>query len=148
MAHQGPGGRATEPDLAWARTGAFFYILWAGLHLIAALMILEPASQGVEPGATLGRVRQNSAFMAIVSLGAIWIALRFNWRNHSFGFWFNLYLISATDLAFVFLVLVPGWEPLPQGLIGPTLWVLGAAASSIGHLRIRPSRRSYQEIER
>jgi len=110
-------------------------------------MILEPATRGVEPGSTLGRVRQNSAFMAIVSLAAIWIAVRFNWRNDGFGYRFNLFLISATDLAFILLVLAPGWEELPQGLIGPTLWVLGATASSVGYFTARLGRsRAAREI--
>ena len=135
--------------LKFARIGAIFYILWGVLHVLAAFYILPPATEGLEPSATLGRVQQNSVLMGTIGIATVWIAISKNWRNdrflmqslmgetpktalHRFGFWLNLFLVSATDLAFIFFVLIPGWEPLPLGLIGPSLWILATITSSIG----------------
>ena len=118
--------------LKFARIGAIFYILWGVLHVLAAFYILPPATEGLEPSATLGRVQQNSVLMGTIGIATVWIAISKNWRNDRFGFWLNLFLVSATDLAFIFFVLIPGWEPLPLGLIGPSLWILATITSSIG----------------
>ncbi|MEM7758033.1 MAG: hypothetical protein AAF298_07900 [Cyanobacteria bacterium P01_A01_bin.40] len=70
--------------------------------------------------------------MATIEVGSIWIAICKNWRNDRFGFWFNLFLVSAADLGFICLVLIPGWEPISMGLIGPLLWILATVASALG----------------
>lgn len=126
---------ASRPSAAtWHRAGAVFYGLWGALHVFAAFLILPDASAGLQPGVTLARVQQNSVFMATVGVAAIWIAIRFNRRGDRFGYWFNLYLVSAADLGFVLLVLLPGHEALPRGLIGPALWIAAVAASTVGML--------------
>lgn len=128
---------ALNPGLAFARVGAGLYILWAILHLIAAFMVLGPATHGIEAGPALGRIWQNSAFMAIVSVATIWISGAFNWWNSAFGFWFNMYLVSAADIGFLVLIYANGWEPPPQALIGPGIWLCAAITSSIGYYRTR-----------
>ncbi len=124
-------------NVAWHRTGAILYVLWGALHVLAAFLILPMATAGLEPGVTLARVQQNSVFMASVGVAAIWIAIAYNWRGSRFGYWFNLYLVSAADLGFIVLVLFPGYEGLPQGLIGPALWVLAVIASTVGMVRTK-----------
>ena len=118
--------------LKFARIGAVFYVLWGILHLLAAFYILPPATEGLEPSATLGRVQQNSVLMATISVTTVWIAISKNWRNNRFGFWLNLFQVSATDLAFIIFVLIPGWEPIPLALIGPSLWILATIFSTLG----------------
>ena len=122
-------------NVIWHRAGAVLYVLWGLLHVLAAFLVLPSATAGLQEGISLARVQQNSVFMALVGLATVWIAVAFNWRGSRFGYWFNLYLVTAADLGFIVLVLLPGYEALPQGLIGPTLWVLAVFASTLGMLR-------------
>jgi hypothetical protein len=118
--------------LIFARIGAVFYILWGLLHVLAAFIVLPPAIEGLEPSVTLARVQQNSFFMATIGIASVWIAIAKNWRNDRFGFWFNLFLVSAADIGFIWFVLIPGWEPISMGFIGPLLWILATSATTLG----------------
>jgi hypothetical protein len=59
------------------------------------------------------------------------IAVSMNWRNSRRGYWANLVLVSATDLGFVVLILLPG---IAHELLGPILWVLALIFTTIGYL--------------
>ena len=123
--------------LRLARAGAVFYVLWSVLHVVAAWFILAPALEplaGIEPGAAHGRIYQNSGLMVTVSLAAIVVAVSLNWRNERVGYWLNLLLVSGTDIAFIAFVLIPGDEPVPNGLVGPALWVIATVLSTAGLL--------------
>lgn len=134
-----------RPGLALARAGAVFYILWSVLHVAAAFFVLpialEPLS-GLEPSAAHGRIYQNSGLMITISLAALLVAVTQNWRNDLLGYWINLILISGTDIAFIAFVLIPGYEPPPQGLIGPSLWIVGLVLSTWGLLQARRAEKS------
>lgn len=120
---------------AYAKTGAVFYVLWGILHTLAAFLVIEPAAGGLSQGIATARIYQNSVFMAMAGIAAIWIAYQFNWKNDTFGYWFNLFIVAVSDLGFIILVLIPGYEPPPAGLIGPTLWVIALAFSTVGILK-------------
>ncbi len=119
----------TNERLKWTyRTGAIFYILWGLLHLVAAYRGYE---LGVEQKAGLvqGKLFQGAWNMAFLALLAIAIAILFNWRNSRLGYWLNAITISVTDIGFIVLVLLPDYS---SDYIGPVLWLLGLAFSTIG----------------
>ena len=119
-----------------AKIGAAFYVLWGALHFLAAYKVQQvaagmPAGMGVEAA----RVTQDAWHLAIIAAFAIVIAVKWNWHNDKLGYWLNLWLVSGTDVGFIFLVLLPGYFPagLGPGLVGPGVWVLAVAFSTIGY---------------
>ena len=51
------------------------------------------------------------------------------------GYWINLITVSATDIGFIWFILVPGYLSLWPGVLGPVFWVLGAIFATIGFLK-------------
>lgn len=126
----GPNGRSA---MTLARIGAVSYVLWGVLHLRAAYDgFLLAAAQ--TPGFVQGKLSQGAWDLAFFSVAAILIAILLNWRNDIRGYWLNLILVSAADLGFVIFVLLPGHIPLFPGLLGPALWISGAAFSTLAIL--------------
>jgi hypothetical protein len=41
-------------------------------------------------------------------------------------------LVSAADIGFILFVLIPAYLPLVPGALGPILWILAVAFSTIG----------------
>ncbi len=116
------------------RIGAVMYVIWGVLHLNAALLVYK-LGQALEPGMVQGRVFQDAWNLLIFALVAIVVAAWLNWRNSRLGYWINLIAITATDVGFIALVLVPGYVSLWPGLLGPAFWVLGGVFATIGILK-------------
>lgn len=114
-----------------ARAGAVSYTLWGLLHLYAAWISFN-LGEGLEDAFIVSKLQQNGWNLAFISLACIFVAVRLNWRNSRIGFWWNLIMVSITDMGFVVLVLWPG---ISQDLLGPILWILGAILTGIGQLR-------------
>jgi hypothetical protein len=128
----------TTSDLKYARIGAIIYILWSVLHIFAAWFILDPALAPLEeldPSAAHGRIYQNSGLMLTISIVSIMVAWKMNWHNNALGYWLNLLLVSGTDIAFISFVLIPGYEPPLQGLVGPALWIIATIFSTLGYIK-------------
>jgi len=117
----------------YARIGAVFYVLWGLLHIFAGYMALG-ALEGVRRGVSRERIMQNSIFLAMTGVASVWIAVKFNWYNDAFGYWFNLFIVSVADISFIWLILLPGYIPLFPGVNGPVLWIIAVVASTIGRL--------------
>ena len=115
------------------RSGAAMYVIWGVLHLNAALLVYK-LGQALEPGMVQGRVFQDAWNLLIFALVAIVVAAWLNWRNSRLGYWINLIAITATDVGFIVLVLVPGYLPFWPALLGPIFWVLGGVFATIGVL--------------
>ena len=112
------------------RIGAVMYLIWGVLHLNAALKVYQ-LSGTLDPGMVQGRLFQaawNLLFFAVV---AIVVAVLFNWRNSRLGYLINLITISATDIGFIWFILVPGYLTLWPGVLGPVFWVLGFIFATI-----------------
>lgn len=119
----------TQFGKTWTyRLGAILYILWGLLHLVAAWRGYQLGAEQ-EPSLVQSRLYQGAWNMAILALLTIAIALIFNWRNSKFGYWLNLFTVSATDIGFIVLLLIPGYS---TDIIGPVLWILGLVFTSIG----------------
>jgi hypothetical protein len=81
---------------------------------------------------TLAVVRHHSLNVALFGLVSMVVAAVLNCRNSPSGWLANLIIVSIVDLGFVLFVVMPGHVPLGLGLIGPTLWILGAVFTTIG----------------
>ena len=113
------------------RIGAGFYGLWGQLHLLAALDGFRLA--GSEDGLVSGKLMQNSWNLAAVSILAVYIAWKMNWKNDRHGYWYNLVLVSVADIGFVIFILLPGYIAMWPGAMGPLLWLLGVLFTTLAY---------------
>jgi hypothetical protein len=113
--------------------GAVLYGLWGLLHLFAAFQVLNLGS-GLEPGMVQGRIYQDGWTLLYFSIFVLAIAVFYNWKNRSLGYWLNLVTASITDIGFIVFILVPGHLPLIPGLFGPALWISAVVFSTLGIL--------------
>ena len=113
-----------------AKLGAIFYTLWALLHFKAAHAVYSLAAT-LDAGMIQARLFQDASFMALVSALTIWVAITRNWNNDRTGYWVNLVSVSAVDVFFIILIVMPGYLPLKIALAGPVLWALALAFSTL-----------------
>ena len=113
-----------------AKLGAIFYVLWGLLHLKAAHAVYGLANS-LEAGMVQARLLQDASFMLMVSLLAIWVAATRNWKNDRAGYFVNLVTVSAVDVFFIILIVMPGYLPMKIAAGGPVLWVLALVFSTI-----------------
>jgi hypothetical protein len=113
-----------------AKLGAIFYILWGLLHLKAAHAVYSLASS-LDAGMVQARLLQDSSFMLMVSVLAIWVAATRNWKNDRTGYLINLVAVSAVDIFFIILIVMPGYLPVKIAAGGPVLWVLALIFSTL-----------------
>lgn len=59
-----------------------------------------------------GRIHQGAWDLLFFASFAIAVAVRYNWRNETLGYWLNLIVVSAADIGFIVFVLLPGYVPL------------------------------------
>ena len=137
------------------KIGAVFYILWGIFHAYIGILLLEKVFSEGTPGAlaAIGNALPASQIPQINSpvmngvIGhyawnllwfgayAIILAVFMNWKNSRVGYWFNLVVVSLTDLGFIFGILVPGFITAAAGVPGPVLWILAVIFTSIGTFR-------------
>jgi hypothetical protein len=117
-----------------ARIGAILYVIWGLLHMIAAKKVYQLALN-LEPGMVQGRLIQNAWNLLFFAISSIVIAVFMNWRNTKAGYWLNLVVVSAADVGFIGAILMPGHLPLIPGVIGPTIWILALAFSTIAIIK-------------
>ena len=111
--------------------GAVLYVLWGLLHLFAAFQVFKLGSSQ-ERGMVQGRIYQNAWNLAYFAIFVTVIAVAYNWKNSSSGYWLNLVTASITDIGFILFILVPGYLPLRPGILGPALWILAIIFSTLG----------------
>jgi hypothetical protein len=139
------------------RIGAVFYILWGIFHAYIGVLLLQkvftegthgtlvaianalPPDQipTINNGVMNGVLEHYSWNLVWFGAYAIVVALFLNWRNSAVGYWFNLVVVSLTDLGFIAGIVVPGYITLAAGATGPALWVLAAIFTSLGRLTSR-----------
>ena len=117
----------------FAKIGAVTYVLWGLLHIQAARLVYV-LGQSMEPGIIQGRVYQDAWNLLFFALFGIVVAVTLNWKNSRLGYWLNLVMVSAGDIGFIITILVPGYIPLMPGGLGPLLWVVALAFSTLGIL--------------
>ncbi|MCC0043363.1 MAG: hypothetical protein H6892_02970 [Brucellaceae bacterium] len=112
------------------RAGAVFYVLWGLLHIYAAWLGFELAA-GEGTGMAQGKLYQNAWNLGYIALFSIVVGVSFNWRNSTLGYWLNIVTVSVTDIGFVIFILLPGHS---SDLLGPILWLIAAALTTVGYL--------------
>jgi hypothetical protein len=117
--------------MTFAKIGAGSYVIWGLLHIGAALDEFRLGS-GLEPGLVQGKINQGAWDLLFFALFAIVVAVRYNWKNDTLGYWLNLIVVSAADIGFIIFVLLPGHVALFPGILGPIFWILGAVFSTLG----------------
>lgn len=115
------------------QVAALIYLVWGGLHLLAAYRLKQMASSA-KPGAIQGRLLQSAWNLMAVAIAVSVVAVLLNWQNSSLGYWLNLAMASVTDVGFIVFVLAPGYVPRWPGFLGPALWFLAALFSTLGLL--------------
>lgn len=113
-----------------ARIGAVLYVLWGLLHIVAAYKVFS-LGQTIEQGMVQGRLFQDAWNLLFFAIFGIVVAVIYNWNNNKMGYWLNLIVLSAGDIGFIITILLPGYLPLFPGAIGPTLWLLALAFSTL-----------------
>lgn len=113
------------------KIGALCYVIWGLLHLRASYGIYQ-LGLTVPAGLLQGRVWQGAWHLGLLAITSIGVALWLNWRGSQPGYWVNLVMVGATDLGFIFLLLLPGYVGLREGMIGPVFWLLGALFTTLG----------------
>ncbi len=139
------------------KIGAVFYVLWGIFHTYIGVLLLQKVfGQGTSGAlAAVGNALPASAIPDINSpimngviehyawnlvwfgIYAIVLAVFMNWKNSRTGYWFNLVVVSLTDLGFIFAILVPGYITFAAGASGPILWILAAIFTTIGVMQKR-----------
>jgi hypothetical protein len=110
------------------RIGAVFYVLWGILHFYAAYLSYRTGLSEAT-GYAQAKLFQNAWNLAYLSAFCIFVAAALNWRNSLSGYWLNLITVSAVDVGFILLIYLPSHS---TDLIGPVLWLLGLAFTTIG----------------
>ena len=129
------------------KLGAVFYVLWGILHMLSGTNFLYqlstvgvtglfavPDSPQSFPEAAIALLTQHSWNLVIAGFFALAVGIWLNWRNSRIGYWLNLYLVGAFDVAFIFTRVLPGHTDA-SGWLGPILAVLAIVFTSIGLFR-------------
>lgn len=116
------------------KIGAVLYGLWEFFwHFQVVARTFDAATQ-MEQGVLQARIYQGAFHILWFAVGAIAIAILFNWRNSRIGYWANLIMIGWTEVGLLLFFILPGYFPwLPTGFIGPLLWVLAVLFSTLGY---------------
>lgn len=138
--------------------GAGLFVLWGVIHILvggSALLsfftagpaeMFTQAELTVQPNemdATLIHLGNVVAeyYFDIVALGilAIIVGVTLVWENDPLGFWITLVVLGIADFAFLFLEIVPGYQPLIPPVLGPVIFVFAVVFAGVGLLRGRRS---------
>ena len=104
--------------------------------MVAARGVYALAEQST--GMVRGRLLQNAFYLLFFAVAGMLMAVILNWRNDRQGYWMNGALIAFADIPFVLFVLVPGLVPWWPGLLGPLLWLIAFAFTTIGRISTDP----------
>ena len=114
----------------FAKLAAITYVIWGLLHVVAAHKVYQ-LGQTLEPGMLQGRIFQGAWNLLFFALFGIAVAVLLNWKNSRLGYWLNLVTVSFGDIGFIVFVLAPGYLPMMPGALGPILWIVALALSTI-----------------
>jgi len=117
--------------MKFAKIGSVLYIIWGLLHIIAAIQGFQLGAS-LESGLVQGKINQGAWDLLFIALAGISIAVIFNWKNSTLGYWLNLLIVSIADIGFIIFVLLPGHVGLFPGIFGPVFWVSAVIFSTLG----------------
>jgi len=117
------------------RVGAICYVIWGVMQVALGLSHLQQVIEYGLDQAYLGFMAQAHWTLFWEGLFAICVAGFLNWRNSRAGYWFNLVIVSASEIGFIALRAIPGTFPFPISAIGPGLWVLAVIFTTYGFVK-------------
>lgn len=85
-------------NIPFHKVGAVFYGLWGFWHFQVVAGMFEFASTQMKPDILQARIYQGAFHILWFAVGAIAIAILFNWRNSRLGYWANLLMIGWTEV--------------------------------------------------
>jgi hypothetical protein len=124
-------GVGTTP-LTSARVGAVVYVLWGVVHVAFAIFSYK-AALAMPFSDVQGRLLQNAWNIFFLGIAVIGVAMVFNWRNNSWGYWIHLATTSLGDIGFVIFLIVPGHVPLFPPVLILALWIIAASLTTAAH---------------
>lgn len=125
--------RTNKAAIPFHKLGAVFYGLWGLWHIRVVARMFEFASTEME-GVLQARIYQGAFHILWFAVGAIALAILFNWRNSRLGYWANLLMIGWTEVGLLLFFILPGYFPwLPTGFVGPLLWILAVLFTTLGY---------------
>lgn len=76
-------------------------------------------------------------YFKIAGLGILGILLATTlvWENDPLDLWISFVVLGITDLAFLYLEILPGYQPLVPPIFGPVIWALAVLFAAAGLLR-------------
>lgn len=126
--------KLTTTGIPFHKVGATLYGLWGFWHFRIVAQMFEFASTQMETSILQARIYQAAFHILWFAVGAIAIAILFNWRNSRIGYWANLIMIGWTEVGLLLFFILPGYFPwLPTGFVGPLLWILAVLFSTLGY---------------
>ncbi|MGJ3246335.1 MAG: hypothetical protein ACFE0I_09705 [Elainellaceae cyanobacterium] len=121
-------------NIPFHKIGAIFYGLWGFWHFRIVARMFEFAATQMDEGILQARIYQGAFHILWFAVGAVAIAILFNWRNSRIGYWANLVMIGWTEVGLLLFFIVPGYFPwLPTGFVGPLLWILAVVLTTLGY---------------
>lgn len=128
--------------MIYARVAAVAYVIWGLLHLNAAYGVYELGTT-LELGIVQGRVYQDAWNLTFFALFGAIVGMVYTWRNSQLGYWLNAIVVSAGDIGFIVTLLVPGIVPFFPGIIGPAVWLVALALSTIARFSAKPHQHQF-----
>lgn len=118
--------------MIYARIGAIAYALWSVLHIVLGVTRLaDRAADGSLAEAT-GRLAQGHWTLLYLGVFGLILSL-YNWKNSAVAYWVAAFIISAEDIGFLLFPVWQGGTGFPAAVIGPGLWVIGLACTTIAY---------------
>ncbi|MCV3270066.1 hypothetical protein [Roseobacter sinensis] len=117
-----------------AKIGAVAYVLWGLWHIRVVIRMFQAAAAMEDP-ALQARIFQGAFHILFFAVFAIvvawWIA-----RNNRISYWAQLLTIGWTEVGLFLFFMLPGLFPWwPSGWIGPTLWIVAVATTTVARVR-------------
>jgi len=138
----------------YIRAGSTLFVLRGILHLIVSIggavsfyktgptgmfsMYGETIKQSqVTPAMEMAAHISLNYSLILIGYGilAIWMAAHI-WRGVRVSLWINAVMLGIADLAFFISMVVPGYIPFGQGIIGPALTLLAVLLTVFGFRKL------------
>lgn len=117
-----------------AKIGAGAYVLWGLWHLRVVTGMFQSAAK-MEDIVLQARIFQGAFHILFFVLFAIVVAW-WTAQNNRLAYWAQLLTIGWTEVGLFLFFMLPGLFPwLPSAWIGPTLWILAVATTTLARAK-------------
>ncbi|GLW89958.1 hypothetical protein Aglo03_07740 [Actinokineospora globicatena] len=113
----------------WTVSAAGLYVVWGLLHM--GLGISMVLGNGAPEGEVAAESLMFFICAAVLGAQAIFVALTMNRVNSTLGFWLNGAVLGVVDVAFLVVLVFPGYVDPVGGTSGPVIWLLATVCAAI-----------------